>query len=926
MGDLALRAAFPRTVIWPSGRGLSLPLFVGAAYYAGCLAGFELRFPASGISFFWPPTAVLTAALALTPRRSWWALLTSSFVAHAIAHTQDGVPIAAWPIQFLGNATQAALAAEILHRYSRPTALFGSLREVLVFVAGASVLAPAAASLLPAYVYVRQGWAPDFSDAWTARTISNVVASLTLIPCVLVSWQYVSAKPGRIPRRLLEYALLLLCLIAVVTAVAIGARPDLLGLSIALYAPLPCLLWATIRFGGPGLSFALLWTGLATISMVSAGHGPLAAGTATNAVLGVQVFIVATAIPMLLIAGLVEDNRAEHATVIDIERQNRAILDAHPDLMFLQTRDGVFLQYYAKNPAHLLTRPDLFVGRNMRDVLPGEVAGRFADLFQTVSADTPGTLEYSLDVDGASRRYEARVIRVGDDRMLSVVRDITDRWRAENALREGQERFALATTAGGIGVWDLDIPTGIVKVQGSSNTMLGYDDNEVGSTLPDWERLIDPTDLHDVRSRIRSFMGAGSPRFDLQFRMRHKTGAVRWIALTGAVTRYLDGAPVRMTGTCMDITERTESARALKEANDALVRLGRIAALSELSASIAHELNQPLTAIKANANACRRWLASGTESSQVLDALADVVEDSERAAHIVQRTHALFSNQPVRKRSVNLNALIGNMLEMTGGLLREHAVRVEVQLEKDLPEVLADAVQIQQVLLNLIVNGVDAMLYTDREPRVLRISSRRCRHAVVISVRDTGKGFEPMNVRRLFDPFYTTKAGGLGMGLTISQSIIRTHHGALWAIANVAGGATFRFRIPIVVPSPRQLADAPASRRILVVDDHEGMRNAIGRLLRTWGHTVAVASDGSTGLMLAESFRPDVVILDVSLEGMTGIEVARGLRGTASLPNEPRLIALTASTDADLRQACLDAGFDAYLVKPEGVSELERLL
>jgi PAS domain S-box-containing protein len=898
---------------------------VAAGYYLGCLAGFAWRFPSSGISFFWPPTAVLTAGLALTGAKSWPAFLAASFVAHAAAHAQNGVPFAAWPVQFLGNAIQAMLAAFVLRHYSVNASPFSNLRQVLAFVVGACVVAPAAASLIPAYVYVRQGWAPGFSDAWLVRFISNAVATLTLVPSLMMAWHFLSTRATNVVRRPVELGLLLLGGLGVHAIVGLIARTDVLGLSVALYAPVPILLWATIRFGRAGLSFALLWTTLLTISTAFTDRGPLATGATTDTVIGVQLVIMATAIPMMLIAGLLEQYRTEHAALLEAERQNAAILDAHPDLMFLQTIDGVFLQFHAKNSAHLLVRPDSFIGRNMHAVLPPDLADRFAEAFKTLTPEQPAVLEYTLAIDGTPRRYEARCISVANDRVLSLVRDITDRWRAESALRETRQRYALASAAGGVGVWDLDVQTGQVRVEGGLQAILGYGDADVGSTLADWQRLISPADRADVDARLTSYVSGASPKFEAEFRMLHKDGSARWIVSKAAVTDHLNGAPIRVTGTFADTTERNQSARALQDANDAVLRLARIAALAELSASIAHELKQPLMAIAANANACLLWI-DGTQSTELRNALTDVVTDVRRANHIVERTHEMFTNQPARRRAVNVNALIGNILEIVGGRLRESDVTLDLRLDEHLPAAVADAVQIQQVLLNLIVNGVEAMQGTTDQARLLRITSRRGRKVMVVSVRDTGTGFESADVRRVFEPFYTTKASGVGMGLAISRAIITSHGGSLWAVANATGrGATVRLTLPIVAEPASEPAVMTGGKRVLIVDDHDGMRRAMTRLIRTWGHTVAVASDGATALSQAERFHPDVVVLDLSLDDMRGIDLGRRLRELL-IPSPLVLIALTASTDADMREACLTAGFDAYLTKGGGIGDLERLL
>ncbi len=320
----------------------AIPLGAAAAYYVGCLMGFALRFPSSGISFFWPPNAVLITALLVVPRR-WRVVLASTFVAHVIAHVQDGIPPAAWSIQFFGNASQAILAAWIIRRFGS-LEIFADLRRVLVFVVGASLLAPALASVAPSFVYVSLGWAPDFFEAWRARAVSNTVATLTVVPSLLILWGYRHTPVVR-PRRLAEFAALVLGLFVAEAAAAYTGRADLLTLSITLYAMTPVLLWATVRFGGAGLSLALSTTVL-IISNAAIGMSPVAGGAPADAIVGVQLLLTATAVPLMLLAGLLEERRAEHRALVDMEQQTRAILRALPDTVLLHTRDGVVQRSY----------------------------------------------------------------------------------------------------------------------------------------------------------------------------------------------------------------------------------------------------------------------------------------------------------------------------------------------------------------------------------------------------------------------------------------------------------------------------------------------------------------------------------------------------------------------------------------------------
>ena len=548
-------------------------MLVASAYYAGCLAGFALRFPASGISFFWPPTAVLTAALLVVPFNTWPILLASSFLGHAIAHWQDGIPIAAWPIQYFGNASQAALAAWLLRRYSVTPCAFGSARSVLEFILGAGVLAPAAASLIPAYVYVSLGWAANFPQAWRVRAISNAIAMLTIVPSLLVTWRFVSTRPAAEPRRIAEFTLLLLG-VTMAHAVVLYTEPSHpLGIAILLYAPIPLLIWAAVRFGVAGVAFVLLATALLTVSTALYGYGPLRDRVTADTVIGTQLILVANAIPMMILAGVTEQSRREHASLIDAERH------------------------------------------------------------------------------------------------------------------------------------------------------------------------------------------------------------------------------------------RNESARALRDANDALVRMGRVAAMAEVSASIAHELHQPLSAIVANASAGVHFMEQDTPREELREVFTDILHDSRRAAQIIQNTRRMFTHKPMRTRSVDLNDVVREIVEIATPRLVQADVRMTMNLDDRLPAVLADAVQMQQVLLNLLTNAVEAMRDVVDRPRHLQIATCHGRRHAIVSVRDTGHGLGPAEAARIFQPFYTTRRGGTGMGLPISHTIVRNHMGALWAVPNVDEGMTFRFRIPLLHAIPRGAHD-----------------------------------------------------------------------------------------------------------------------
>jgi PAS domain S-box-containing protein len=506
--------------------------------------------------------------------------------------------------------------------------------------------------------------------------------------------------------------------------------------------------------------------------------------------------------------------------------------------------------------------------------------------------------------------------------VLTIVRDITERWHSEQALQETQRRYALATGVGLIGVWDLDVPTGRMRVEGTLRAALGYTHEELRDTLSDWEALIVEADRDDVMSRLSALVDGTAHTFEAECRLTHKDGSLRWIITKGGVTDMVDRKATRIVGTYTDVTEQKESTRALRQANDRLVRLGRTAVIGEVTASIAHELSQPLTAITMNVVACLRT-TNVNLPEPVREVLDDILRDSRRASQILERTQRLFRHQTAQPALSNLNEVVREVVKVAAPRLRELDVRVTLALEPRLPNVIADAVQVQQVLFNLIMNGADAMHAVAGHMRHMRISTGHGTRHVVVSVRDSGTGLDRADASRIFEPFYTTKAEGSGMGLAISRSIVQSHGGAMWAVSNSDCGSTFRFKIPIPTAA-RDAAVATPARRVLIVDDHSELRKSLTRLLNAWGHHVAVASSGTRAVTVAQTFHPDAAVIDVSLSDMTGLDLVRRLRAAGD--QRVFMIALTAHESDDLRRECLAAGFDEYLVKPQHIPHLEALL
>jgi C4-dicarboxylate-specific signal transduction histidine kinase len=256
-------------------------------------------------------------------------------------------------------------------------------------------------------------------------------------------------------------------------------------------------------------------------------------------------------------------------------------------------------------------------------------------------------------------------------------------------------------------------------------------------------------------------------------------------------------AIVQWNGVCLDIDDQVNAEDGLRRASEKLAQATRAASLAELSASIAHEVNQPLAAIAANSQACHRWLSAEPPNIERAKITVERIDrDANAAADIVARIRALFRHTPQSQAAEDVNRLIGEVCRLMEDEIAAKDIRVERQLAADLPAVALDRVQVQQVLVNLIRNGIEAMDGVADVPRALQINSRSVDDAIRIEVRDAGTGFR--NTDRAFEPFFTTKQNGMGMGLAICRSIVESHGGRIWTTNNESRGATVAFILPLV--------------------------------------------------------------------------------------------------------------------------------
>lgn len=495
--------------------------------------------------------------------------------------------------------------------------------------------------------------------------------------------------------------------------------------------------------------------------------------------------------------------RAE-AALQSSESRNRAILKALPDLTFIQSPEGVYLDY-SGDSSQLLVPPEEFLGRRMEEVLPADLAARFRAAFAQVSVTGEVVeVEYELPIRGQPRTYEARMVRREDGAIVSVMRDVTERVRAVRQLRESEERFRGAFVHSAIGIALMSPEGRWLQVNAALCAILGYTESELLATT--FQALTVPEDLETNLDHHRRALAGEIDHYELQKRCLHKDGRTISVLLTVSLVRDPCHRPLHFVSQLLDISERIQVQQEVERLRLELTHSGRVALMGQLTASLAHELMQPIAAAVGNAEAGQRLLAAdGADLNETRATLADIVENCLRAANVVSGVRSLLRKEPKPRRRVDLNRLVTEVAKMMHSELILRQVRLVTRLDAALPEITGQPVELQQVILNLILNGAEAQSPNPPSGRELLVSTACHPAGIELAVRDRGIGADPEHLRRMFEPFFTTKPNGIGMGLAICSDIIRAHNGRLSAENNTNGGITVRCLLPL--PAEPTLTD-----------------------------------------------------------------------------------------------------------------------
>jgi len=783
---------------------LIIGLWVFAGYYLGCKIGFALTLQPHPVSVLWPPNSVLVAALLLTPPRSWWVVLLAALPAHLAAQLQSHVPplmIFCW---FLTNSCEALIGAGLMRYLLGGPIRFITLRNVGLFCLCVVFIAPFLSSFLDAALVIWNHWGKDtYWQLIRVRLFSNALAALIIVPLV-VTWTTTGIQPlrtARLSRYLEGWALFVgLLLVSYAVLYKFGSGTD----SALLFLPLPFLLWAAVRFGSLGASSAVSIVSFLAIWSAAHGHGPFSGGPAEQEALSIQIFLIVLAIPLLFLATVIEERVTGAIELGESESRFRNVADSAPVLIWMAGVDKL---------CTFFNKPWLeFTGRSIEQELgngwaegvhPEDMQKCLEVYTEAFDARQPFVMQYRLRrSDGEYRwisdqgvaRHDAQGGFAG---YIGSCVDVTELMKKEEALHEFEERVILAAEAAHLGVWEMDPASKELWMSDSARTVFQFDSKTPLDHAAVQDR-VHPEDRALRDSAVKHALEAGSG-YEMEYRILLPDGTQRWI---GARARWVAGdnrKGARLIGVSIDITPRKLAEAEALQQRDELSHLSRVALMGEMSASIAHELNQPLAGILSNAAAGQRFIDRGNvDQKEIHELLGDIISDGRRASGVVRGIRGMVKKEQVERRSVNLNKVVIDAVRMVSGDALLRSCQVETSLDANLRTVEADPVQLQQVLLNLVINAFDAMRDTPISKRkVVIVTHSNGDDTICMSVRDHGVGISAEMQDCLFNPFFTTKNDGLGMGLAIARSILESHGGTI-AVKNADGGGA---RFEIVLPA-----------------------------------------------------------------------------------------------------------------------------
>jgi PAS domain S-box-containing protein len=531
----------------------------------------------------------------------------------------------------------------------------------------------------------------------------------------------------------------------------------------------------------------------------------------------------------------IEDRKRAEDELRRSEARKTAILDSALDCIVTIDHEGRITEF---NPAAERTfghRRDGVVGRHLADVIiPPSLREPhrrgFARYLATGEARVLGRrLEMTaVRADGSEFPVELSISRIpidGPPSFTGYLRDITERKQAEDELRRSEEFLAQGQRLNLTGTFSWRIDTDEITFSEQLYRIFEFD-REAPVTLERIGGRVHTDDLALLSEKIAQARAGNDNDLNYGIRLRMPDNSVKHVRTNSHLTKTHDGRREIM-GAVQDVTERLHAEEALSKVRAELAYMTRVTSLGALTASIAHEVNQPLSGIVTNAGTCLRMLSTDPPNVDgARETARRTIRDGNRASEVITRLRALFSKKDAATEPVDLSEATREVIALSLSELQRNRVVLRTELAEALPLVTGDRVQLQQVILNLLLNASDAMSEVEDRPRQLIVrTEREAGESVRLTMQDSGAGIDPRARERLFDAFFTTKSAGMGMGLSVSRSIIEGHHGRLWARPNDGPGATFSFSLPCAPDGATGVGSTGAMQAPASMDTQNDMRN-----------------------------------------------------------------------------------------------------
>jgi len=528
-------------------------------------------------------------------------------------------------------------------------------------------------------------------------------------------------------------------------------------------------------------------------------------------------------------------------------------------------------------------------------------------------------LRYVETVCEAVRDANGHTVRV-----VGAIQDASERMRAQEALRGSQERFQLALHATGLAPWEWDVNTNEVNFWPEWKRQLGYEPDQISNRYEEWESRLHPEDRDRVLTALRSYLDVHQPDYNLEFRLRHKSGTYRWIYSRGVVLRDATGRQTHMIGGHLDITQRKQLEEQYRQSQ-------KMQAIGQLAGGIAHDFNNLLIVISGYADLVANEIGPSHPSRGDLD---EIRAGAASAARLTRQLLAFSRRQILQPQVLDANEVLRRLEHLLARVIGEN-IRLIMNLSA-VGRVIGDPGQIEQVIMNLAINARDAMPTGGRlmiETADVDLDSafvaahpgaRAGRH-VMIAASDTGAGMDEATRARLFEPFFTTKppGRGTGLGLATVYGIVKQSGGSIWVDSEPATGSTFKIYLPVATGAVVDDSATPeinvnelrGIETVLVVEDQLEVRELIERTLRRFGYTVIGAPTGAIAIAAARAHEGAIHLLltDVVLPGASGREIAWRL---VAERKSMRVLYMSGYTDdAIVQHGLLETGL-AFIQKP----------